>query len=512
MSNEYFTIFDYSPDNLAICLSNELLSPDNVKSHNHFIYLCDYFDSTSDCMNAKVILLEHEYISRSYLSDYSTYYSLCYYNYPRKCKRLHFFSETFDPDTFLKALIDKDDQYQNIWNSYIGFIVAKPLPEAVIGPTILRTYNEDTGNPNSIRKFTAKYRYDINIFGKKITIDSLAYQEQDTVLSACATTALWSAFYRTSSLFHTNIPSPSEITKSAGTLYLTSGRVFPNHGLDLYQICKSIESIGLVSELRNNDRIKKDMQYFKAFVYSYLKVGLPVLLGINIENRGLHMVTLVGYRENKSIARPSKEISLLGEHIDKFYSHDDQIGPFSRLTCLSNNLETSWWDPKDIKKKLKANVDAVIIPLHPKIRITFEDIYSKVNYIDYFFYKAGFYKKDIIWDIFLDFSNSYKEEILNSSFIDDNLKKKIILKNMPKYIWRARALLNDIILMEVIFDATDIKRGFYGYDIHFYDSTLKTVLITLFNSRKDIQDYFRENLGNDILELILNELGASRIN
>ena len=65
------------------------------------------------------------------------YYVKCFQAYPRRCVRLHFFETIFDEHK-LKSLILSDlpeVEVTAIRESYLGFVVGRPLPEAIIGRT-----------------------------------------------------------------------------------------------------------------------------------------------------------------------------------------------------------------------------------------------------------------------------------------------------------------------------------------------------------------------------------------
>ena len=112
----------------------------------------------------------------------------------------------------------------------------------------------------------------------------------------------------------------------------------------------------------------------KAIVRAYMNVGLPVIIGITLAHEdesfynenpsgyiiGNHAVTINGYRLSENIIPPAfsdnnplrisqqdpdLDLFLLSSRIDKFYSHDDQIGPFSSMEDRSEywqRVETRW--------------------------------------------------------------------------------------------------------------------------------------------------------------------------
>jgi len=454
-----YDVKEYTEDNLAIEFSFKI-SKSKVKEKYHYGYLCEYLNE-SEGIGAKTIVIEKRYVSKAYFSDYSNYYSTCFQDYDRFCKRLHFFNKKFDKDFFVKELLNNKSDFLN--RSYLGYVVVKPLPDSIIGPTLLKTYDsrlEKKRFYNSIRK------YNVNLFGLELKLESLAFQEQDTVVSACASTAIWSAFHMTSKLFQTPLPSPSEITKSGGNLYFNTGRTFPNQGLDLNQICKAIEQVGLVSELRNSSLYTSEMTRSKRFIYAYNKAGIPVLLFIKLKDREHHLVTINGYSEETKELEKSENISLKADRIERFYAHDDQIGPFARLGFINETaLETSWRDMNG--ENILARIHAIIVPIHPKVRISYDDVFKKINLIDRIFFK--FFNPELEWDIFLQESNKYKNSVLQNSNVSNRIKQKICLSNLPKYLWIASAYVEGELIFDFVFDSTDISRGHFCIDFSLHD-------------------------------------------
>lgn len=454
-----YQILDYSDENLLVALLNEKITESSLKKRNHFNYFVDYLGKSG--LDAKTILVEDPYISKAYLVDYSNYYSTCFQEYARNCKRVHFFKETFDNGKFEKELLGNKSTFLN--HNYLGYIVVKPLPDSIIGPTLLKTYS--TKDDGITRHYPSCRKYSINLFGKELTLNSLVYQEQDTIVAACASVAIWSAFHKTSTLFEAPLPSPSEITKRAGNPFNNYGRTFPNPGLSIAQICKAIESNGLVSELIISSKFQSSVTLAKRIVYAYNRAGLPILLFLNFGEDGGHLVTINGYSDIGSIKKEAtKEISLIADNIIKFYAHDDQVGPFARLEFPGNeNISTSWKDDKG--NNITAKIHSIIIPVYRKIRIKYQDVYDKVSYIDYILFKTNIFTAEIEWDIYLIESNKYKNEILLNSNINDTIKKEVIIKDYPKYIWVCTAIANGVKLFDFIYDSTDIATG--NFCIHF---------------------------------------------
>src|SRR6266851_970531 len=150
-------------------------------------------------LGAVSVVVEDHYIDRHYLDDFARYYSRSFAAPPAYCKRLHFF--TLDPAK-LDALFTKScesvaarTEVENTLvpptgdQPYLGFVVRRPLADAAIGRTVLKTYPADGGR----RHFEVVRDYRVHLLGLTLKVQGLAYQQQDRGAAVCASTALWSA-------------------------------------------------------------------------------------------------------------------------------------------------------------------------------------------------------------------------------------------------------------------------------------------------------------------------------
>ena len=80
---------------------------------------------------------------------------------------------------------------------------------------------------------------------------------------------------------------------------------------------------------------------------------------IEIENVGLHLITLTGYREPVNIPTVDGDIAILASETEKFYAHDDQMGPFSKLEFSGDAnfpILTAWPIKNNFNNRRKAKV------------------------------------------------------------------------------------------------------------------------------------------------------------
>jgi hypothetical protein len=553
-----------------------------------FIYFNNYLQNETSGVRITTVVTEKDYTCSNYLDDYANYYARCYTPYKKKCKRLHFFSGTsFDLEEFKKMIMD--DNHDN-WKNYQGCIVVKPIPKGVFGVTYLNHYDiNENINPIPQKNAKGRLRYYkcltdqvINIFGVNKIVKTMPFKEQDGVVASCATTAMWMAFHKTAELFQTKAPSLSEITILAGDNENNSGKIFPSKGLRVSQVCKAINNLGMVAEIKTQFDSRS---YFNAFVHAYLQGDIPVLFGFNMKTPDRdtpHLVTLNGYRyDNKQFGLAHNHY--ISDTIEKFYAHDDQIGPYTRIqvkeilgaykpeftqdsdsydhdrdrkTNEHLDVTTAWWcDMEKAVKSMKggddfknnlenyrhARPDYLIVPLSSAIKVSFDDIYSKLLYIRFIatsyiglsfldaaadntrnstksemigesVVKGGdktSVRKGFTWNILITKNNNYKSW-LHSYFNNFGQKKllenvDIMMLSLPKYIWVIQAYEEDNLLFDFVFDT--VENNMYGLPIcvNIYRKEIETVLKSwrdtrIFNSFTANPESYNSSLLKELIE------------
>ncbi len=495
------TVLAFSKDALRAAIIGG--NPSQVPEKKlHFEYLYGYLSEIS----CKTIVVENPYVDGDYLDDYSAYYVRCFKRYKRKCKRLHFFSSDFIHDDLVQYLIGDGIgklTMQRLQEYYLGFTVIKPLPDAFIGKTALKTY------PTSGRRhFPCKRSYTVGFLGTELKVDSLAFQEQDTVLAACATTSLWCAFHKTTELFSSRLPTPVQITNAAAQNFLFGNRTFPSHSLNVWQMCQAIKDVGLEPELRDLNNIND----FSGFIAGYLNFGIPIILIIELSfphtlrPSAAHAVTITGFSNGgdpTNVVDPA--IPLKVHAIDKYYAHDDQVGPFARLTpnnpTKPTSIITGWRCDCGCGVLLTATPKAIIVPVYHKIRITYENVASIVKIFHEFF--DSLFEKRLAWEITLSNVNNLKTAYLHNHEIDSKQRHKVLLHNYPKYIWRAVLYIDNRHAIEMLFDSTDIERSMFLNDILFCCEEVKEIIVTAISLNVD--DAYLPSEYRDFFRLLVND-------
>jgi hypothetical protein len=491
-------VHDYSSECLRQLLSkNSRASEAVVAQKTHCVYFEGYFND----VGARTVVVEKPYVDRDFLEDFAAYYVRCFEEYDRFCTRLHFFTCAFDSARFSEGLETQDTDFdKELAASYLGFIVVKPLPEAIIGRTCLKTYPND-----GHRFYPITRKYDASLVGLCLKVSSLAFQEQDQVAAACATSALWSTFHGTGIKFQHPIPSPVEITRSATERGSLDVRPFPSRGLTANQMMDAARRAGLDPVLLS----AKERMIVKAASYAYVCAGIPtVIIGTVVEVvgnsehvHGRHAVVVTGYSlgsENPETYGPVGTVIKAGL-IDKLYCHDDQVGPFARMTFApteQSGLSTSWHPRVSEKGAVVFRPQQLLIPLYHKIRIPFETVLAKVMAFDGLLQdirtaNTSSFPPKFEWDIRLTDVVAMKDEARVSAVAFPTSERRNILeRQMPRFLWRATATFEASPILDVIFDATAIESENHCVCVIEHNRQLGDLLRKIYSLVPSIQEVF----------------------
>ena len=500
-----YKIRNFTPGEVAESFSNRHISKEEVAERSKIKYLFEYLKN----LETKTLIVEKKYVDGNYLEDYSEYYSRCFENYSRMCKRIHFFSCNID-DEILEGFITgeiKNAEEKSLRASYCGFAVARPLPERVIGRTALRTYPSDGGR----RKYQAVVDVNANLFGADLTVTTLPFQEQDNVVAACATVALWSALHKTAELFNSRAPRPAAITNTANQV-VELQRPVPTGGLKLRQVAHAVRSVGLTPEVID----VQEGTPLISLMCSYLQFGLPIILAAKVGEE-LHAVTVNGFskvedrqhsREVANSASSARLPDMEGLWVDAFYAHDDGIGPFSRLDIVSGTteypvkFEGGWDDPLSPR--------ALIIPIYDKMRVTFLDIQEWLMRLDTVVQAIDpTQDKSIRWNVRITTVNEFKRNLRSNASLKRkvgiNCAKRLLKKSQPRFIWRVEAAHKDTSLFEILADSTDMGTSLPAYEFIPYNSDFVTQLRRVINADTG-RATLRNTLGTSLLNFLKEEV------
>ncbi|HJH28447.1 MAG TPA: hypothetical protein C5S51_01935 [Methanosarcinaceae archaeon] len=409
-------------------------------------YLCNYLNS----LDVITYVIEDDYIDKDYLIDYSKFYARSFQDINKFTKRLHFFSESFTNEDF-SALLSNGNKniFQKLANSYLGFIVVKPIRnirgDALIGRTILKTYPNEVNNGD--KRYYLNETHQVYLFGIPLEVKSLPFQTQDTVVGACATTACWTTLQPLKSLFGIQKDSPFEITEKSVLIPSLENRNFPNNGLTILQMKSYFNSINLETEFIDINNIEKLKNYTNNddvvadAVKAYIKMNLPIIATLKLFKEekvtDLHAAVISGFRHKNGV-------------LNELYVHDDQIGPYCKT--LPNENFSRWINEwVNVNGYTDVLVHKLMIPIYPKIRLSFNSIYQ--IYLDYK-RKLEIRSEGLIPDLYLIEAKKYKNYLCKHCIFDN--KEKILRKPFPRFLWIIRLHFHGMPIIDYIYDATSV--------------------------------------------------------
>jgi hypothetical protein len=174
-------------------------------------------------------------------------------------------------------------------------------------------------------------------------------------------------------------------------------------------------------------------------VKAYIEAGLPLIGALKLTKKNgspeYHAVTITGHKCDS-----------MGE-VKELYVHDDQIGPYSRV---KPDGSFKVWENEWNDKGYNVELEKLLIPIYPKIRITFELIYP--------FYLR---MKDIIKSYGPDFGEGlylisiqeYKKFLLKKSL---EKKEEILTMPLSRFLWVMRTYYKNQPLWDCVYDSTSV--------------------------------------------------------
>ena len=457
-------------------------------------------------LDAKTILLEPKYTDRDFVEDYVSHYVHCAPQLAPICARLHFFSCEVShlSLTLLLRGGEKADSTvltrAQLQEAYLGFSVIKPLPKTPIGKTCLKQYPV---------KSKAKYQrkclsrvYDIDLFGIRLQIDTLAFQEQDKEVAACATTAIWAALQAIQWKSAKEIPSCSTITQDALNFIANSHNRFPSRELTNKQIMRALDVAGL---RHTNIRVANEtLESFSAVVKSCISSQIPLILGVDVYDK----------------QPKSKTVTYLGGHAAAItgwkhgtvYLHDDRHGPFVKAKIvpvknISPKITVDWglqlhlrnesgdWE----KSHQMLLVNSLIIPMHPEIRLDVTEVRRTCDAImdgfksAIYFWPARQQKQflnSLNFDIRLGEISQIRQHYINHSYrggsswqVEQAYQDKVVFlsQHYSRFQWVATFSFEGHAAFDLLFDATALSQGQTISGLFKIDYVLADALLKLFD-------------------------------
>jgi len=504
----------------------------------------DYLFNYLGNLGAQSVLLEQRYVDKDYLEDFSRYYVKRFGNDGHKCARLHFFSSKVDHrhiTSILEQGADASDAISALNNDYLGFVVLKPLPRTFIGKTCLKVMPDERNGVKDKKRLARTYKVDL--FGIPLTVNSIAFQEQDKVVAACATTAIWVALHCLSWRQPRSIPSCSEITINAINHIPDSSNSFPSKQLSNKQILRSLDIEGLRYHAESTEA--PDRADFLQSVVAHIDSSLPVILSGEVFNEAadkgeciadidqqipaVPVVPVVETPPKRAlISRGGHAICIVGYKIDVdedvLYVHDDRLGPYARakLVDLSDYEIRKATDVKDQKwalglqkmsecgKRWEEPHELIVplfstVPCEKKARLPYVYVHETCRLIKQMVLDEmdeEMSGSDLKWRTSLREISSIRRDILmhsaNRQVADGGSvgevsdvqfeqwqaeKLALLTGGFARLQWEATLEYQSVPLFTVLFDASEIPQGDAVSAIYVKDITVGNVVLDVFRTK-----------------------------
>jgi hypothetical protein len=408
----------------------------------------------------KTVIVEKQYRDKDHSKALSSFYARSFRSVSSDCTRLHFFSRWFNN----QCLYAVDQKKFN--KTYLGFCVLRPFTRRRIGRTVLKR------KPNRIGlEFpTCQGKFPINLAGIPLNTVGPAFMEQDTMVSACATTAIWMSTTTMGQRFSLPQLTTSEITELATQYFLTE-RSMPSGGLVAEQMTHCLRAMAYSPLLSMYFQDNKEILHT---VYSYVESEIPPILLCNMATGGAeHAIVAVGHGYQLLVSNPAKvaldwpnDVPLVfsrsSEWVPYFLVHDDQRGPYRKLTPIdldsrnpslvdritqahpgidTGNLELDKWlcpvaiEMPDGREEI-VNIWGIIVPLPQGVILTCAQAEAKSAYVIRLWHwlRSLPLRDDLVLRTYLVPSNEYKNRIRNSQ-MNSFVRSVIVGKPMPRWIW-----------------------------------------------------------------------------
>lgn len=410
----------------------------------------------------KSVIIENEYIDKNFSNAFSVFHSHSFRRIKRECVRLHFFSCDLTENDVLN-LEDKSEYY-------LGFSVLRPLPFRRIGISALKRlrYNPHTEFP------TCHGTNEVNIGGSRLNIDATVFMEQDTMVAACASVAIWMSTTTIAQRFNTQECTTCEITERA-TQYVIKSRPMPSEGLHYEQMLHALRSMNYDPIVYGVD----EQAEAKHIIYSYIESEIPPIIICRLADGGDHAIVGIGHGYEFPVIEPSRmqvvykdELPLsfarISEWVPNLLINDDQRGIYRKLEFISPDPNTltervlaahedikiddfqrslsEWHCPIAIDENMPtagynggeqiANIWAIIIPLPKGVILQSEQAELKSARLLRYWHVVNnwVFPNNLVLRTYLIPSNEYKQRVAKS---DMALFIKTLYRGKPmsRWIW-----------------------------------------------------------------------------
>ena len=423
---------------------------DNIESEEELEHNNSYriLSSLLKKLSVLTIAIEQKYVDRTYRDSYYMHFSGKHGDYDRFCKRLFLFSGDVFKDERGKHFADIN--VNKLQEKFVGIVVIRPLKEGKIGRTLISPYfaieEKDV--------FLRYAKYSATIYGIRLQINAFPFSMQDGETTTCAEITilnLMDYFSRKYPEYRNILPSEiAQITEKSGY-----ERNLPTRGLGYSVITKVFSEIGFSPRLYTMNSIA-DMSQFKRLMHYYIESGLPVAVGVKIDEKTRHSIVGIGHGKIEHDKIGNKIYAIYDTVTDNYVWIIDSADLCSHYVMMDDGrspYEICEWKEPEERERLTSSgrnllggyePDNLMVPLYKRMFLEAQDAYdictsalasSKAG-IQLVCPDLGKRNNPIVIRLFMCSSRNYKQRrITNFSFKNKEVRERYIKLCLPRFVW-----------------------------------------------------------------------------
>lgn len=366
--------------------------------------------------------------------------------YSRYCKRLFLFAG----DVFEESSAEKfsELEVEKLQKKFVGTIVIRPLKEGKVGRTLINPYFVTEEQDTYLRYA----KYSVTIYGMRFQINAFPFSMQDGETTTCAEITILNLM----DYFSRKYPEyksilPSEIAQITGENGYE--RNLPTRGLGYSVITKVFSEAGFSPRLYSRN-LFVDMSQFKRVMHYYIESGIPVAVGVKVDEKTRHSIICIGHGKIRRDEIGKKIYAVYDAVIDNYIwlidsadlcrnyiTMDDGQPPYEN--CEWKVIEQQ--EPATEKCMLgEYEPDTLMVPLYKRMFLEAQDAYDictsalvsdKVG-IRRFYRGLGIKQNPVIIRLFMCSSRNYKQQRI-ASFGNKNkeARERYQKIRLPRFVW-----------------------------------------------------------------------------
>ena len=444
--------------------------------------------------------IEEKYVDRIYRDSYYMHFSCKHGEYSRFCKRLFVFKGNVFEGTTVEKFFNLDAG--ELQKKFVGTIVIRPLREGKVGRSLINPYFM-LENENIYLRYA---KYSVAIYGMRFQINAFPFSMQDGETTTCAEITilnLMDYFSRKYSEYKSILPS--EIVEIVGENSFE--RTLPSRGLMYSTITKFFSEAGFDPRLYRQN-VFTDMSQFKRVMHYYIESGIPVAVGVKINEKTKHSIACIGHGRIHYENIGKKLYAICGSEMENHIWIVDSADLCNNYITMDDGrapYEDSEWRVEishDMKKEDKCMLgnyepEMLMVPLYKRMFLEAQGAYDICTSalaggevgIRKFCSEIGTKENPVIIRLFMCSSRNFKQRrISNFSSANREAREIYAILRLPRFVWVCEIYDEDgycenKALGEIVIDATsspaDGTKGallfHYPYHILYCQNNVKNV-------------------------------------